>query len=397
MRRIYAQWMLLALLTLALSLTASCALAQVKVDWVEETAGNSRLYYPAVSGLEDEIAQGKVNMAIEMGLSVENARLTLERIRARGGESEGERALWMDASIYQKDQLLSIAVTRRGEQADGSLGESVTAMVFDLSTGERITMDALFQDAPAAYAKMESIIETEILGELNTYMENADLLPMPRDQFYVDALGVTVFYPSERYSLFSGSAGACQFYFYELEELLDRESELGKSLFVQNQPADPAKDIRAAIASGAFPNWTSNVRLGEPVGAYLDAYTLLTDPDYTLESRVYLFEEPQLRGMSLETWLYAECEEEEAPLTAIRAQRIDLYGIRPGITTLAECEQLLGEPDSRTTRDADDAVDMMLEPGDSLWYISGGNTLEIHADEGGVVSCLILYDGEKKA
>ena len=124
-------------------------------------------------------------------------------------------------------------------------------------------------------------------------------------------------------------------------------------------------------------------------------YTLLTDPDYTLESRVYLFEEPQLRGMSLETWLYAECEEEEAPLTAIRAARIDLFGIRPGISTLAECEKLLGAPDGRATRDEDDAVDLMLEPGDSLFYISGENTLEIHADKQGVVSCLILYSGKR--
>lgn len=206
------------------------------------------------------------------------------------------------------------------------------------------------------------------------------------------ALGITVYYPASQYSMVSGSAGACQFYYYELEDGL---SELGKALFASEETADAAKGIRDAVAAGSFPNWVADVKLGEPIGTYMKEYTLLTDPDYTLESRVYLFEEPQLRGMSLETWLYAECEEEEAPLTAIRAARIDLFGIRPGISTLAECEKLLGAPDGRVTRDEDDAVDLMLEPGDSLFYVSGENTLEIHADEQGVVSCLILYSGKR--
>lgn len=392
MEQKYTRLLTMLLLALALSLASLSALAEIRVDVKEETAGNSRMSYPVVSGIEDEIVQGKINTAIETGLSLESTRLTMKRIVERGGEAEGEATLLMDTAVYQKGDVLSVAVSRRGEQADGSLGDSVTAMVFDLKTGDRIPLEALFADPQASLGAMEGIIETEIGGSLNAYMENAKITPMPRDNYSIDALGVTVYYPASQYSMVSGSAGACQFYFYELEDGL---SELGKTLSAAEETADAAKGIRDAVSAGAFPNWVADVKLGEPIGTYMKEYTQLTDPDYTLESRVYLFEEPQLRGMSLETWLYAECEEEEAPLTAIRAARIDLFGIRPGISTLAECEKLLGAPDGRATLDENDAVDLMLEPGDSLFYVSGENTLEIHADQQGVVSCLILYAGKR--
>lgn len=392
MEQKYTQLLTMLLLALALSLASLSALAEIRVDVKEETAGNSRMSYPVVSGIEDEIVQGKINTAIETGLSLESTRLTMKRIVERGGEAEGEATLLMDTAVYQKGDVLSVAVSRRGEQADGSLGDSVTAMVFDLKTGDRIPLEALFADPQASLGAMEGIIETEIGGSLNAYMENAKITPMPRDNYSIDARGVTVYYPASQYSMVSGSAGACQFYFYELEDGL---SELGKTLSAAEETADAAKGIRDAVSAGAFPNWVADVKLGEPIGTYMKKYTQLTDPDYTLESRVYLFEEPQLRGMSLETWLYAECEEEEAPLTAIRAARIDLFGIRPGISTLAECEKLLGAPDGRATLDENDAVDLMLEPGDSLFYVSGENTLEIHADQQGVVSCLILYAGKR--
>lgn len=392
MEQKYTRLLMMLLLALALSLASLSALAEIRVDVKEETAGNSRMSYPVVSGIEDEIVQGKINTAIETGLSLESTRLTMKRIVERGGEAEGEATLLMDTAVYQKGDVLSVAVSRRGEQADGSLGDSVTAMVFDLKKGDRIPLEALFADPQASLGAMEGIIETEIGGSLNAYMENAKITPMPRDNYSIDALGVTVYYPASQYSMVSGSAGACQFYFYELEDGL---SELGKTLSAAEETADAAKGIRDAVSAGAFPNWVADVKLGEPIGTYMKKYTQLTDPDYTLESRVYLFEEPQLRGMSLETWLYAECEEEEAPLTAIRAARIDLFGIRPGISTLAECEKLLGAPDGRATLDENDAVDLMLEPGDSLFYVSGENTLEIHADQQGVVSCLILYAGKR--
>ncbi len=367
--------------------------AEVRIE--VETAGNSSVSYPVVLGLEDETVQGRIDAAIETGLSLANARLLLERVRTAGGEPEGQATLTMETTVYRSGNVLSVSTSRTGEQADGSIGHSVTALVFDLTTGEPVAMDALFADPEAAYAQMEAILQEELGESMNAYTDNASVLPMPRDNYALDAQGLTVYYPASQYTTVSGQVGAFHFYYYELEPLL---SELGKALTAREEGVqDAATAIREAIAQGAFPNWIEGVKLGEPIGTYLDAYTLAADPDYTLESRVYLFSEPQLRGLSLETWLYAECAEEEAPVTAIRASRIDLFGLRPGVTTLAECEQLLGTPDGRTLRDADDAYNMMLEEGESLFYLSGGYSLEVHADAQGVVSCLILYDDARTA
>lgn len=367
--------------------------AEVRIE--VETAGNSSVSYPVVLGLEDETVQGRIDAAIETGLSLANARLLLERVRTAGGEPEGQATLTMETTVYRSGNVLSVSTSRTGEQADGSIGHSVTALVFDLTTGEPVAMDALFADPEAAYAQMEAILQEELGESMNAYTDNVSVLPMPRDNYALDAQGLTVYYPASQYTTVSGQVGAFHFYYYELEPLL---SELGKALTAREEGVqDAATAIREAIAQGAFPNWIEGVKLGEPIGTYLDAYTLAADPDYTLESRVYLFSEPQLRGLSLETWLYAECAEEEAPVTAIRASRIDLFGLRPGVTTLAECEQLLGVPDGRTMRDADDAYNMMLQEGESLFYLSGGYSLEVHADAQGVVSCLILYDDARTA
>ena len=377
------------------ALPAEQAEVQAEVRIEVETAGNSSVSYPVVSGLADESIQGRLNAAIETGLSLANARLLLERVRAAGGEPEGQATLTMETAVYRAGNVLSVAVSRTGEQADGSIGHSVTALVFDLMTGDPVALDALFADPEAAYAHMEAVLQEELGESMNAYTDNASVLPMPRDNYALDALGLTVYYAPSQYTTVSGRAGAFHFYYYELEPYL---SELGQALTAREEDGqDAAAAIREAVAQGAFPNWIEGVRIGEPIGAYLDAYTLAADPDYTLESRVYLFSEPQLRGLSLETWLYAECAEEEAPVTAIRASRIDLFGLRPGVTTLAECEQLLGTPDGRTLRDADDAYNMMLEEGESLFYLSGGYSLEVHADAQGVVSCLILYDDARTA
>lgn len=149
MEQKYTRLLMMLLLALALSLASLSALAEIRVDVKEETAGNSRMSYPVVSGIEDEIVQGKINTAIETGLSLESTRLTMKRIVERGGEAEGEATLLMDTAVYQKGDVLSVAVSRRGEQADGSLGDSVTAMVFDLKKGDRIPLEALFADPPS--------------------------------------------------------------------------------------------------------------------------------------------------------------------------------------------------------------------------------------------------------
>lgn len=44
----------------------------------------------------------------------------------------------------------------------------------------------------------------------------------------------------------------------------------------------------------------------------------MTDPDYTKDSQVYLFEEAALRGWAVEIPKYAETDEADTPISAIR-------------------------------------------------------------------------------
>ena len=176
------------------ALPAEQAEVQAEVRIEVETAGNSSVSYPVVSGLADESVQGRLNAAIETGLSLANARLLLERVRAAGGEPEGQATLTMETTVYRVGNVLSVAVSRTGEQADGSIGHSVTALVFDLMTGDPVALDVLFADPEAAYAHMEAVLQEELGESMNAYTDNASVLPMPRDNYALDALGLTVYY-----------------------------------------------------------------------------------------------------------------------------------------------------------------------------------------------------------
>ena len=76
------------------------------------------------------------------------------------------------------------------------------ALVLDRTTGEEIRLEQLFSDADAAFDAMETIIENDVLSQLSDYMEYSELLPMPRDNYAIDAYGLTVFYPDDSYRYF---------------------------------------------------------------------------------------------------------------------------------------------------------------------------------------------------
>ena len=121
--------------------------------------------------------------------------------------------------------------------------------------------------------------------------------------------------------------------------------------------------------------------LGDRLGDALDALILLSDPDYTTESLVYQFEDEALRGWALEIPKFAETDEEETPVSAVRSTRIDFCGLVTGETKSEQAISLLGEPEQTRTYDADDAADRLLVAGKSLLYSLGGHVLELHFDE----------------
>ncbi len=284
--------------------------------------------------------------------------------------------------------VASLVLHWDGTQADGTAGSAVRALALDLTTGEEIRLEQLFDDADAAIDAMERIIEEDVLPDLSDYMEYSELLPMPRDNYAVDEYGLTVYYPDDSYRYFDEQSGAVQFAWYELADYIGEDSPVYALAHARGDLtalADAAKD-------GKLPGPMTQAAVGQKLGEALDAYTLLTDPDYTKDSRVYLFEEASLRGWAVEIPKYAETDEAETPISAVRTTRADVCGLTVGKTTKDELTALLGEPRKTRAYDADDAADRMLEAGESLFFELSGHILQAHVDENSVLSCLILRD-----
>ncbi len=286
--------------------------------------------------------------------------------------------LAQSGEVYTAGNVVSLILRWNGTQTDGTAGSAVRALVLDRTTGEEIRLEQLFSDADAAFDAMETIIENDVLSQLSDYMEYSELLPMPRDNYAIDACGLTVFYPDDSYRYFDEQSGAVQFAWYELADYIGEDSPayaLAHGQGDMNALADAAQN-------GRLPGPMERAAIGQKLGEVLSAYTLLTDPDYTKDSQVYLFEEAALRGWAVEIPKYAETDEADTPISAIRTTRADICGLI----------ERLGEPKETRSYDADSAADRMLEAGESLFFELSGRILQAHVNENGVLSCLILRD-----
>ena len=338
----------------------------------------------------DESAQKQDDEQSEVSQAAETANVQIEtRFAQKKAEQLLSRAgasVQQSGELFTSGNLASMTLVWNGTQADGTNGSSTIGLVLDLTTGEAVELARLFDDADAAFAAMENIISDDVLSELSDYMEYGDLLPMPTDNYAIDEQGLTVFYPDDRYRYFDEKNGAVQFAWYELAAYIGEDSPV-YALAHKEQSAD---ELKAAVAEGRLPGAMESVSLGEKLGDVLARYTLLTDPDYTNDSRVYLFEEPELRGWAVEIPKYAETEEDETPISAIRTTRAELCGLTIGKTTRDEVIVMLGEAKETRVYDEDAARDRMLPAGESLFYELSGKILQAHIGEDGTLAGVIL-------
>ena len=338
----------------------------------------------------DESAQKQDDEESEVSQAAETANVQIEtRFAQKKAEQLLSRAgasVQQSGELFTSGNLASMTLVWNGTQADGTNGSSTIGLVLDLTTGEAVELARLFDDADAAFAAMENIISDDVLSELSDYMEYGDLLPMPTDNYAIDEQGLTVFYPDDRYRYFDEKNGAVQFAWYELAAYIGENSPV-YALAHKEQSAD---ELKAVVAEGRLPGAMESVSLGEKLGDVLARYTLLTDPDYTNDSRVYLFEEPELRGWAVEIPKYAETEEDETPISAIRTTRAELCGLTIGKTTRDEVIAMLGEAKETRVYDEDAARDRMLPAGESLFYELSGKILQAHIGEDGTLAGVIL-------
>ena len=375
---------ILAAMMAALLLPACAQAAQIVMAVQEDEAGGSRLaVFSAAADTIDtvpgqETQPDAVMMAIDAQIEARFAQQKAQVAVNRG-------TVMQTGSVWQDGKTASMALTWQGEQADGSDGCASMDLAVNLETGEEILLPQLFSDWDGAQAAMETIITDDVLDGMSDYMEYAELLPMPTDNYAFDDFGLTVYWPEDRYRYFDGTSGSVTFYWHELADFIGEESPV----YALAHPDVPysTSEIEALCMSGSVTRMQTP-ELGEKLGDVAVWYRM-ADPDYTTDALVYPLE--RMRGFAVEIPKYAETEEDETPISAIRASRVSMAGLlTTGKTTDTEVLALLGEPAREQAYDEDAAFDAMLPPGRSLLYEISGRALQMHFDEDGVLACVIL-------
>ena len=374
---------LFAALLLLMMIPALAGAVQIQMD--TELHGGSRLILFSAQDDMPPDAPGKeapidpVKMAIDMQIAV---RFAQDQAQTALGRSDA--VIRQDGTLYQNGKIASMARTWQGEQANGREGSSAAALTVSLETGMEIYLDELFSDYEGAVAAMECIIEDDVLASMSDYMEYAELLPVPVDNFSISETGLTVYYPEDRYRYFDGEAGSVTFLWHEIADFIGEESPV----YVLSRPQEiHVSELRSALALGTFDEYLS-CRIEMELG-WARKLHHLGDPDYTRDALVYPLE--RMRGFAVEIPKYAETEEDDTPISAIRASNIATGGLITGKTRIEELYAIFGEPVKTIVYDEEAAQDALLEPGESLFFDDTG-ILQAHFDEDGVLSCVILRD-----
>ncbi len=385
MRRLFAVLLASAVLALQAGALAQEGTGEAAITAVTEQNAYGSVEYPQLAGLAQTALQDDINKAI-----VEKGQIA-EHLQTLSGLKEGGWGLTVNYKSTLQNGILSVLMGAYGEMPNGRMGQTYAVVNEDLKTGKPIAAADLFTDAEGAFAFMEQKLMDEVQPELSGYMENDALTPIPRETFFLTPEYITFYYPQDQFSMLSGYSGGCSFFYYELADYLNLSPgsvldslKAGSYLKIEE---DTARRVSETAAEGTLPG--VDVHLGDSLIDRLNELRLLVDPDFYPGGRFFEVEAPQMRGIWLLTDALTESYEHSQVL-GIRAGRINLYGIRPGVTTMAEWRAALGEPESSATLDDYTAEDFRLPAGTSDYYTYGENKLRLHADEGGILSSVQL-------
>lgn len=338
--------------------------------------GENRMSYPQLDGLADPVVEEKINSDIVLSANVSGMVMTLVTLDPE------TKLLSMDYEVcLLNDKVFSVIISAKGRQPGKRDGHTWTALSYDLSTGERLTLDRLFEDTDAAVAQMEAIAEASLSEELNGYMEFSDILPLPQENFTLDQTGITFWYPQEQFSFFSGFSGACQFWYEELDGLWM------ESITLERTDEQIRSEIAAAVSNGTIPGVP--VQMGERILNVCERYRLLRAPDEFPGGRYFLMEDPRFRDVCvLSDALYADYE--QSVVEGVQLRRGGLCGLLIGQTAQAQWRSVLGQPEKTVAFTENMAYDYNLPAGSYDIYRYGENELRLHADENGVLCAVQL-------
>ena len=283
---------ILALMALLLLLPTCAMAAQIALAIESDDAGGNTLAVFSVQADEADAVTLAIDAQIEARFAQQKAQTAVRR-----------GTVTQTGSLWQDEKTASMALIWQGEQADGSYGCTALGLNVHLETGEEILLEQLFSDWDGALARMEAIVEDDVADGMSDYMEYGDLLPMPTENYSVDAYGLTVYWTEDRYRYFDGTSGSVTFYWHELSDFIGEDSPV-YALACPDVAYDVSQ-IEALCMSGEVTSMLS-LKLGELLGDAAGRYRL-ADPDYTTDALVYPLE--RVRGYAVEIPKYAETEE----------------------------------------------------------------------------------------
>lgn len=384
-----------------------------KEHWVDESR---HVVYPQLEADDPALSPrvSKVNQAIRDTARIQEYVNLLSTVQPGGTGLTVEDSLSIDSpSLYRKGTgYFYLLMEAEGKMLQGPPSRVYYPMLFDLSTGDRVSFDALFTDVDGAKAYIENYLAQVVEPQLSTYLENNQLFPVPYDSFGFSQDGhIILYYPGNQLSFLSGAPGAIAFRYSELWDYLDTsENSIALQMAQsggQERQYSANRDVAAlrewiteVCCLGALPGLDHQMPvLGTSMDLVAQRYDITIDSGYYPGGAYVETEKPELLGSYLLT------DEAQSYVSGILTGRVDLYGIETGKTTLEEAKRLLGAPTAELPLSETAAEMYLVCPGTMITYsfapsfaIAKGETgqesaalsLALYADESGIVQYIKL-------
>ncbi|MBQ4552795.1 MAG: hypothetical protein IJA59_07585 [Clostridia bacterium] len=276
-----------------------------------------------------------------------------------------------DVFQFEKDgiEYASVRFTQQGKIRFGRYGQTVSTVLLDMTNGGEAALESVLGDLESLEAFLDLYVEEKVLPSINTYLDVSELLPVPLENVYLAQDGLTIHYPADRFSFFSGNSGAVEIKYYELAEVLPLQSGVAP---------DAAQLMMTAAAKGMLPG-VADVWLDMTLSGALAVFGTITDPDYIADGEIYELERPSLRGVQLIAPMDAQMDA-QCQLTGIRSQRVNMCGLMTGVTEKTTGRQTLGEPAASVQIDAAAAESYRVAEGSVDIYQAGDYQLKMYYD-----------------
>ena len=346
--------------------------------------GGSSVHYPRLSGLGDEALKALVNVEIQEGLGFVEY---LNRVALLISDPTGLTVTY-DAAII--GDVFTCVMEASGAVVNNRPTHVWTAANIDLTDGHALTWDDLFARPEEALSAIEAYLDEAVAPELSAHLYASSLAPLP-ETFGLSPYGLTLYYPIEQLSTLGDEAGAVTILWSEIQEYLDLEAggvleRIGAAANL-SFPEEALVRLTEAVGEGGFPGIPAVI--GQSVRELTDLYGLQIDPDLYEGGRMFLPDDSAFR----QVWLLSDALTggwEQSVVQGVRADRLNLMGLRTGLTTREAYLAALGEPESTLNVDEDRALNWRIVPGTSDYYTLGDFRLRLHADEEGVLRSVFI-------